>query len=143
MRVYGRSESKPDGTPEDPMRCIVQLFGEERIGREVRYVERQCSRKRGYGAQRLFCKQHSEMTSVDVPDAKGIETVSVSPQTLQDPWPPYEPPSEPASSSNTLAKEEELFQIKSEIRFAVDLLQNAVTKAGRIVQEVHQRLSRM
>jgi hypothetical protein len=57
MRRYGRWGGNPKGTPEDKERCIVSVFS------EGRYIPSQCSRKRGYGPNGLYCRQHGRNPS--------------------------------------------------------------------------------
>ena len=51
LRRYGNWAGNPLGTPEDPIRCIEEIF--PNIGNNY-----QCQRKRGYGRDGLYCKQH-------------------------------------------------------------------------------------
>lgn len=51
VRKYGCWAGKPNGTPEDPSLCIVE------VGQGWLYS--QCRRKRGHGYNGLLCKQHS------------------------------------------------------------------------------------
>lgn len=50
---YGTWAGDPRGVPEDPSRCIMELFGA--VGSPGGY---QCTRKRGYGPAGAWCKQH-------------------------------------------------------------------------------------
>ena len=50
-RVYG-AWAGSKGTPEDPERCIASTW--EPVSRQ----SYQCSRKRGYGLNGAYCKQH-------------------------------------------------------------------------------------
>lgn len=61
-RRYGCWSGKPEGTSEDKTRCIVSVA--ER-GRSVLF--NQCCRKRGYGQDGLFCKQHALMIEKGIP----------------------------------------------------------------------------
>jgi len=58
MRRYNKSVNNPEGIPEDPTRCIVEV-----TGKSTTY---QCRRKRGYGPNKLFCKQHAATLSKGV-----------------------------------------------------------------------------
>jgi hypothetical protein len=53
-RFYGVWGGCPQGTPEDPERCIEEIWG------HVGWVPRQCSRKRGHGPDGLYCRQHAK-----------------------------------------------------------------------------------
>jgi len=53
-RRYGRWAGNPKGYPEDPERCI------ERVLPKGEWISRQCQRKRGYGLDGLYCKQHAK-----------------------------------------------------------------------------------
>lgn len=52
-RVYGAWAGNPKGNPEDPSFCIESVIGNERGA-----IHRQCGRKRGFGPDGLYCKQH-------------------------------------------------------------------------------------
>ncbi len=52
-RRYGEWAGRPHGEPEDKARCIVQ------VPNPPAWAGAQCSRKRGYGPDREFCKQHA------------------------------------------------------------------------------------
>jgi len=56
-RIYDSWAGNPKGTPEDPTRCIAEV----RDFTGWHYL--QCSRKRGYGPNGLFCKQHAKKGS--------------------------------------------------------------------------------
>lgn len=57
IRRYGCWAGRPNGTPEDPTRCVKEIHtGERGMG------FRQCSRKRGYGPNNLYCKIHVPAT---------------------------------------------------------------------------------
>lgn len=43
----------PKGIPEDPERCITELSEGNRYGH-------QCSNKRGFGPDGLYCQQHAK-----------------------------------------------------------------------------------
>lgn len=51
-RVYGQWAGNPNGTPEDTTRCI------ERVWKGRGQIPSQCQRKRRYGKDGLYCKQH-------------------------------------------------------------------------------------
>ena len=51
--IYGRWAGCPAGTPEDPTRCIEQVWSN--------MVGQQCGRRRGYGKDGQYCKQHAKM----------------------------------------------------------------------------------
>ena len=51
-RIYGRWGGNPDGTPEDTNRCIAEVRPTNG------WISSQCARKRGYGSDGLYCKQH-------------------------------------------------------------------------------------
>ena len=53
--VYGVWAGKPNGTPEDTVRCIQSVHGEGSFGHE-----RQCRRKRGHGRDGMYFKQHAK-----------------------------------------------------------------------------------
>lgn len=55
-RRYGRWGGNPDGHPEDPARCIEEVWPSNARG----WVPRQCTRKRGHGLDGLYCKQHAK-----------------------------------------------------------------------------------
>lgn len=52
--VYGRWIGNERGVPEDPTRCIVGIWP------KGRWIDTQCSRKRGHGEDGLYCKQHAK-----------------------------------------------------------------------------------
>ena len=52
-RRYGQWAGDKIGKAEDKTRCIETVYNSFCIGR-------QCSRKRGYGENFLYCKQHSK-----------------------------------------------------------------------------------
>ena len=56
-RRYNVWAGNPDGVPEDPTRCIAEVY------RDWRFV--QCSRRRGHGPNGLWCKQHSRGATED------------------------------------------------------------------------------
>ena len=51
---YGEN-SYNKGSPEDPKRCIVEVFSADG------WRSYQCQRKRGYGPNGEQCKQHARM----------------------------------------------------------------------------------
>lgn len=53
-KIYNE-KSYSKGIPEDPERCI------ETVWHEIGWMLLQCSRKRGYGKDGLYCKQHAKM----------------------------------------------------------------------------------
>ena len=53
LRVYARWAGNEKGTQEDVTRCIESVHGGAH-----RIVGYQCSKKRGYGPDGLYCKQH-------------------------------------------------------------------------------------
>ena len=54
-RVYGAWAGNPKGSLENPARCIKEVW--PRDG----YIAHQCRRKRGYGKDGLYCKQHAKL----------------------------------------------------------------------------------
>ena len=54
-RRYDVWNGNPKGTPEDKTRCIQEVS--DYTGWHII----QCSRKRGYGLNGLYCKQHAKM----------------------------------------------------------------------------------
>ena len=55
-RIYGNWAGDPKGQKEDITRCIEEVWP-----RDVGWVPYQCLRKRGYGPDGLYCKQHAKM----------------------------------------------------------------------------------
>ena len=55
-RYYGAWAGRPEGAPENPERCIVEV---SEPGRWIHFY--QCQRKRGHGPDGEFCKQHGRM----------------------------------------------------------------------------------
>ena len=53
-RVYGAWVGDPAGVPEDRARCI------EKVQDSTGWHFYQCSRKRGYGKDGEYCKQHAK-----------------------------------------------------------------------------------
>jgi len=54
-KVYDQSVLRPKGIPEDPTRCIAEVFD------ETGWHRYQCQRKRGYGPNGEYCKQHAKI----------------------------------------------------------------------------------
>jgi hypothetical protein len=54
-RRYSVWNGNPSGNPEDPSRCIEEIWPTD--GGWIPY---QCSRKRGHGPDGLYCKQHAK-----------------------------------------------------------------------------------
>ena len=54
MRRYEKSALNPAGIPENPERCV------ESVGDGTGWHLYQCLRKRGYGKDWLYCKQHAK-----------------------------------------------------------------------------------
>ncbi len=52
-------------------------------------------------------------------------------------------PDSPSSHSTPDEFSEEVQQIDSELRFAVDILQDAVSKVSRMIKQIDQRISRL
>ena len=52
-RRFGAWAGDPDGSPEDPTRCVEEVW--QQIGPFY-----QCLRKRGYGERGEYCKQHAK-----------------------------------------------------------------------------------
>ena len=55
-RRYRRWAGNPNGTPEDPLRCIENVADG---GRSV--LSHQCDRRRGHGPNGEYCRQHAKM----------------------------------------------------------------------------------
>ena len=53
-RVYDKSGVNPKGIPEDKTRCIAEVTAWSG------WHSYQCQRKRGYGQDGLYCKQHAK-----------------------------------------------------------------------------------
>ena len=53
MRQYGAWAGNRNGHPEQPTRCIVEVYNGFMFG--------QCGRKRGHGPDSLYCKQHAKI----------------------------------------------------------------------------------
>jgi len=50
---YGRWSGNPRGMPENVFRCI------EEVPDTQGWIPHQCQRRRGFGEDGLFCKQHA------------------------------------------------------------------------------------
>ena len=65
MRRYGCWAGGPEGTKEDKECCIAEVYD------NISSLFYQCQRKKGYGGNVNFCKQHAKMIaegrSVSVP----------------------------------------------------------------------------
>ena len=55
MRRYNKWAGHKKGTPEDERLCIVEVHDSHG------WLYHQCLRKRGYGENGLYCKQHAKM----------------------------------------------------------------------------------
>lgn len=55
LRVFGMTETNPQGIPEDPRRCIVEMIDSSR--RLMRKY--QCEKGRGHGPDKLYCAFHA------------------------------------------------------------------------------------
>jgi len=53
-RYYGRWAGNPEGHREDSTRCLAE------VGNYPSWIRCQCSRKRGYGPNGDYCKQHAK-----------------------------------------------------------------------------------
>jgi len=53
-RVYAQWPGNPKGYPEDKTRCIETVY------RDSDWYPSQCRRKRGFGKDGLYCKQHAK-----------------------------------------------------------------------------------
>jgi len=62
LRRYGQWAGNPNGRTEDKTRCIWEVWERGRIINSY-----QCFRKRGYGPNGLYCKQHAK--KVEAKDA--------------------------------------------------------------------------
>ena len=60
-RRYGQTAWNKVGTPEDVTRCIKEVWPSGSVG----WTPYQCSRKRGYGPDGLYCKQHAPKEKQD------------------------------------------------------------------------------
>lgn len=54
MRRYGVWAGDPKGTPENPTRCVAEVYPASGS-----FVPHQCHRKRGHGDDGLYCYQHA------------------------------------------------------------------------------------
>jgi hypothetical protein len=54
-RRYGKWAGRPDGELEHEAYCVAEVGGD-------RMTRGQCSRYRGHGRDKLFCKQHAKGT---------------------------------------------------------------------------------
>jgi hypothetical protein len=54
LRVYGAWAGYPKGHQENPFHCIAGVYAHGRM------IEHQCQKKRGYGPDGLYCKQHAK-----------------------------------------------------------------------------------
>ena len=63
-RLYGWSYLHPASMAEDPARCIAAV-AKAVVGSKLaaRWRWDQCSRKRGHGADGLYCRQHVPPTN--------------------------------------------------------------------------------
>ena len=61
---YGQWAGNPRGHAEDKTRCVEEVWGEG-----GGYIPSQCRRKRGYGPNSEYCKQHADMLAAS--DGKG------------------------------------------------------------------------
>lgn len=55
MRIYNDWAGNPKGTPEDETRCVESVH---EAGRGT--MSYQCRRPRGFGEDRLYCRQHAK-----------------------------------------------------------------------------------
>lgn len=53
-RIYGEWAGNPRGVLENIERCIEGVFSPRS------YIEHQCTKQRGHGADGLYCKQHAK-----------------------------------------------------------------------------------
>lgn len=58
-RKYNQWAGNPKGNPEDKTHCIEEVWSKDGFG-----MSYQCNRKRGYGTDGLFCKQHAKMNEL-------------------------------------------------------------------------------
>lgn len=54
VRVYGQWAGDIAGVKEDKRRCIKAIYI------RMAFYNHQCSRKRGYGKDGLYCRQHAK-----------------------------------------------------------------------------------
>jgi len=61
VRRYGEWAGNPKGVAEDPNHCVAGLW---KIYKEKKWhyclIEHQCTHKRGYGSDGLYCKVHAK-----------------------------------------------------------------------------------
>jgi hypothetical protein len=55
-RIYAQWPGDKKGIAENPKNCIEVVY------KAPTFIGHQCSRKRGYGEQDLYCLQHGEQT---------------------------------------------------------------------------------
>ena len=55
-RRYNIWGGNPNGYPENILKCVTE------VGDRF-HLYRQCSRKRGYGPDGLYCKQHAKLAA--------------------------------------------------------------------------------
>lgn len=63
-RRYGEWAGNPKGYPEDTARCIIE------VAESRGWHYHQCLRKRGYGADGLYCLQHAKQQLATSPQAQ-------------------------------------------------------------------------
>ncbi len=73
MREYGIHN-----TPEDTTRCIKEIWN---FSGPIDY--RQCSRKRGYGKEGLYCKQHGKIVVANAVKAVKEKRQNYQPDRFQ------------------------------------------------------------
>lgn len=54
-RIYGVWAGNDKGYPEDRTKCIEVVYDNRS------FISHQCCRKRGYGPDGLYCKQHGKL----------------------------------------------------------------------------------
>ena len=54
-RIYDKWAGNPVGIPEDPTRCVFA------VSDITGWHQQQCRRKRGYGPNGEYCKQHAKI----------------------------------------------------------------------------------
>ena len=64
-RIYGKWAGNPKGIPEHTAKCIEEVYG---TCGYTAYVPYQCNRKRGYGKDGLYCKQHAKKNPSPEPE---------------------------------------------------------------------------
>lgn len=74
-RIYGQWAGDPKGRSEDEACCIAEIWGNDRWSRGY-----QCQRKRGYGTDGLYCKQHAKKSERHLTTG----AVDVKPATVQE-----------------------------------------------------------